>query len=292
MLRFYVRSCLALVNMYRWNSLIFAANKVLSLPEQHSFINIYYANFAKKVRAYFYDWRSPIPFKKLAWECFRLMYIWLFIILIGLIGWGAIKLRGEEFWWLGIAVLIIPTAWEVYSFVRYRAFKYTRLILEHEPEIPGFVDSRMLSPRHMEPEQKQKEIKKPEIQSQALSFFFFGLLAILASNIMQGETILNSLSRALIFIGGIISALWAFTLFTVLIKIDLLNNINAANLQRIRRWSNLAHWPALVAVVGVSFASIWAQMVQAGISEIHIYIIYGLGLLVFLILLVSRYQDR
>ena len=278
--------------MYRWNSLIFAANKVLSLPEQHSFVNIYYGNFAKKVRAYFYDWRSPIPFKKLAWECFRLMYIWFFIILIGLIGWGAIKLRGEEFWWLGIAVLIIPTAWEVYSFVRYRAFKYTRLILENEPEIPGFVDSRMLSPRHMEPEQKQKEIKKPEIQSQALSFFFFGLLAILASNIMQGETILNSLLRTLIIIAGIISTLWAFTLFTVTIKIDLLNKMNAAKLQRIRRWSNLFHWPALVTVVGVSFASIWAQMIQAGVSEIHIYIIYGSGLLVFLILLVSRYQDR
>ena len=71
MLRFYVRSCLALVNMYRWNSLIFAANKVLSIPEHHSFINIYYGNFAKKVRAYFYDWRSPIPFRKIAWERFR-----------------------------------------------------------------------------------------------------------------------------------------------------------------------------------------------------------------------------
>jgi hypothetical protein len=136
MTRFFVRSCLALVNMYRWNTIIFSASKLLSLPAENKQTPIFERNLAKKVKAYFYDWRSPIPMWKLVWECLRLIYIWFFLIMLGLILWGLIAMSEKEILWIvGILLFVIPTAWEIISFVRYRGFKYQPVDLEAEPDI-------------------------------------------------------------------------------------------------------------------------------------------------------------
>jgi hypothetical protein len=135
MTRFFIRSCLALVNMYRWNTLIYAASKILSLPDEHPHLSLYERNFIKKVKAYFYDWRSPIPKKKLLWECLRLIWIWFFLILLCLVLWGAITLYGQTLWIVGVLVFLIPTAWEIYSFSIWRGFKHQPLHLDKEPDI-------------------------------------------------------------------------------------------------------------------------------------------------------------
>lgn len=136
MIRFFVRSCLALVNMHRWNTIIFATSKLLSLPKDHVQAPIFERNLAKKVKAYFYDWCSPIPMGELIWECLRLIYIWFFLIMLGLILWGLIALSDKQIWWVvGILLFTIPTAWEIISFVRYRGFKYQPVDLEAEPDI-------------------------------------------------------------------------------------------------------------------------------------------------------------
>lgn len=59
MLRFFTRSALGLVNMYRWNELIKACAKVLSLPEGHPALPVYKRNCAKKIDAYYLRWKSP-----------------------------------------------------------------------------------------------------------------------------------------------------------------------------------------------------------------------------------------
>lgn len=135
MTRFFVRSCLALMNMYRWNTLIFAASKILSLPPEHPEVPIFERNFAKKVKAYFYDWRSPHPLRKILWECFRLMYIYFFLILFGLIIWGFVVLYGQTLWAIGLLLFFLPTVWEIYSLLVWRGFKYQTLDLENEPDI-------------------------------------------------------------------------------------------------------------------------------------------------------------
>jgi len=135
MTRFFVRSCLALVNMYRWNTLIYAASKILSLPEKHSEMPLFERNFAKKVKTYYYDWQSPTPLRELLWECFRLIYIWFFLILFGLIIWGFVVLDGESLWPVGFLLFLLPTIWEIFSLFTWRGFKYQPLQLEDEPDI-------------------------------------------------------------------------------------------------------------------------------------------------------------
>jgi len=135
MIRFFVRSCLALVNMYRWNNLIYAASKLLSLADGHPDALVFEKNFAKKVKAYFYDWRSPIPMQKLVWECFRLIYIWFLLPLLGLIIWGLVVLYEQTLWLLGLLIFILPTGWEIYAFLTYRGFKYQPLDLENEIDV-------------------------------------------------------------------------------------------------------------------------------------------------------------
>jgi len=92
-------------------------------------------NFAKKVKTYYYDWQSPTPLRELLWECFRLIYIWFFLILFGLIIWGFVVLDGESLWPVGFLLFLLPTIWEIFSLFTWRGFKYQPLQLEDEPDI-------------------------------------------------------------------------------------------------------------------------------------------------------------
>ncbi len=135
MVRFFVRSCIALVNMYRWNTLICAASKVLSLPEESPDARVYSRNLARQVKAYFYDWYSPIPRGKAIWNSLKLMYIWFFLILLVLVVWGAVQIDKDWLFFAGVAAFVVSTSLETYWFVTWRGLKYYRVELESEREI-------------------------------------------------------------------------------------------------------------------------------------------------------------
>ncbi len=59
LLRFFARSALGLTNMYRWNELIHAASKALSISEDDPRCALFERNCAKKIESYFYRFQSP-----------------------------------------------------------------------------------------------------------------------------------------------------------------------------------------------------------------------------------------
>jgi len=301
MTRFFIRSCLALVNMYRWNTLIYAASKLLSLPTDHPQIPIFERNFAKKVKAYFYEWHSPIPLRKLVWECFRLMYIWFFLILFCLVTWGLVALYGEALWPVGLSLFAMPTAWEIYSLLKWRGFRYQPLDLENEPDVVAlWVGEDGAAPKlEINIHKTQNRLSKQFVISQALTYFVFGLLLMLAFALqssrglpeVSADTIWNAVTGVLrwllVPIGGL-AILWAIMLFIVTFNWKMVERLEDSRLQRIRKWNQVFYWPALVIVFGASFTSIWVGMVKADVSEPFLYIVFSLAIVVLLVLLVHR----
>lgn len=135
MLRFFARSALGLTNMYRWNKLIYASSKVLSLPETSPALPVYARNCAKKIDAYYYRWRSPISKRKIIWQNLKLMYLWFFLIVLALFTWGLVVLERNCLYYVGIGLFLVSTIIESIWFMTWYGFKYEKLDLEEEPEI-------------------------------------------------------------------------------------------------------------------------------------------------------------
>jgi len=129
MLRFFVRSALGLVNMYRWNALIVASTKVLSLPEGHVSRPLFLQHLCDAIDAYYYKWQSPIKRTKLLWNNLLLMYLWFFLIILVFFVWGLIKLPKDIYFWLGISAFAIPLVVEVILFLNWRGLKYQKIDL-------------------------------------------------------------------------------------------------------------------------------------------------------------------
>ncbi len=140
MFRFFIRSALGLANMYRWNELISATSKVLSLPEDHPYAPILNKNCAKKIDAYFYEWRSPRKKKYIVWRNLKLMYFWFFLIILTLFLWGLIKLEKDLFYWLGVAIFLFATIIEVTWFNSWHGFQYKKLELDEEPSTRSILE--------------------------------------------------------------------------------------------------------------------------------------------------------
>lgn len=135
LLRFFARSALGLVNLYRWNALMGAASNVLSIPEENPAYPVYVRNFARKVESYLHHWRSPISMWKLLRENLRLMYLWVLLGVLSLFIWGAVVVEKDFYYFIGLAVFAIPTFFEAKWFLGYRAFRRERPVLEEEPDI-------------------------------------------------------------------------------------------------------------------------------------------------------------
>ena len=135
MIRFFVRSALGLCNMYRWNTLIKASINILSLSEDNPYLAIFERNFAKKVDAYFYKWKSPKKRRYLIWRNLELMYLWFFLIILALFIWGLIILERNYLYWLGATIFLGAAIIESILFCNWKGFKYEELNLEHEPYI-------------------------------------------------------------------------------------------------------------------------------------------------------------
>lgn len=287
---------------------MYAASKLLSLPADHPEAQVFERNFGKRVKAYYYDWRSPIPVGKLLWECFRLMYIWFFLILFGLIIWGFSVLYGEALWLAGFLLFVLPTAWELHSLLKWRGFKYQPLDLEQEPEITAlWLDEKRngLDPSAVAGRLRNGLLKK-QVISHALTYFFFGLLTMLAF-LMSPSKGLPAISTSDVWgtIGDIMlwllawalapilvaAMIWSATLFLVSFKWRSVEQLDDARFKRIQTWNEIFYWPALVTVFGASFASILASMINVGVGERLLLIVYGSGITVLLILLVHHVRS-
>jgi len=135
MVRFFVRSALGLVNMYRWNELINSTCKVLSLPETYPDLPLLNRNLAKKIEAFFFNWRSPKTRWFIVWRNLKLMYLWFFIIILSLFIWGIIVLDKTILFWVGLSLFIIPTIIEIIWFNRWYGLQYQSLELEAEKDL-------------------------------------------------------------------------------------------------------------------------------------------------------------
>jgi hypothetical protein len=135
MCRFFVRSALGLVNMYRWNNLISASSKVLSLEDNNPSRGVFERNFEKLIGAYYYSWKSPLTKRKLIWRNLKLMYLWFLLIVFALFFWGLVALKYDIYYLIGLALFLIPTALEIYWFSHYDGLEYKKVDLENEPNI-------------------------------------------------------------------------------------------------------------------------------------------------------------
>jgi len=135
MVRFFVRSALGLVNMYRWNTLIQASINILSLPKDDPYLKNYKIEFAKKFDAYFIKWKSPIKKRFLIWRNLVLMYFWFFLILLILFIWGLVELEKNYLYWIGISIFMISVIIEGVWFSRWKGFKYEKIDVEDSPSI-------------------------------------------------------------------------------------------------------------------------------------------------------------
>lgn len=135
MIRFFVRSALALVNMYRWNELIFSSSKVLSLSDEDPNRPLFERNLAKKIDSYFFRWRSPRTKRYIIWHSLKLMYMWLFLVVLGLFGWGVACLPRNLYYFIGLAIFLGSTVLESVWFGKWYGMKFEKLELEPEPDI-------------------------------------------------------------------------------------------------------------------------------------------------------------
>jgi hypothetical protein len=142
MVRFFVRSALGLVNMYRWNELIYSTCKVLSLPDGNPDLPLLNRNLAEKIEAYFFNWKSPQKRRFIVWHSLKLMYLWFFLILLALFIWGIFALEKNALFWVGVSLFITPTIIEIIWFYKWDGLKYQELDLETENAVKDILNEK------------------------------------------------------------------------------------------------------------------------------------------------------
>ena len=104
------------------------------------------------------------------------------------------------------------------------------------------------------------------------------------------ERVQNILGQLLIPIGGAAIA-WAFALFIVGLNYKIPRKLKWAEkkiLQWVQRKNEPFYYIASMTVFGISFAAILADMIRTGIGALHLYVLYGVGILLALFLFVHN----
>lgn len=140
--RFFVRSCLGLMNMYRWNLLNQATLDVLGFPKakEHNSLRLDAA-----LNLYYYQFRSPVAKSKILWDSLKLAYFWLFAVLLTLFAWGWIKLTDDRWIWTITGGLVLALGIEGYWFSKTGMFKHAPMKedLRHAREDPSSLEERL-----------------------------------------------------------------------------------------------------------------------------------------------------
>jgi len=124
--RFFVRSSIGYVNLYRWNtltSLIVKYWRATGSKEESEA----WKSLEKAIEIYYVQWKSPIRLSKIVWDNLRLAFLWLGIVILGLVIWtssGAFECR---FTMLVLALWAVGMGLEIYWFVTYRMFRFASL---------------------------------------------------------------------------------------------------------------------------------------------------------------------
>lgn len=121
--RFFIRSCLPYMNLWRWNLLNQAILDTLgddARREYHS------KRLDAALDLYYYQFHSPIPRRKILWDSLKLTYLWLFAVLGSLFAWGWIKLWNSPPVWGMTGVLAVALFLE-------RSWFYRSGMFLHQP---------------------------------------------------------------------------------------------------------------------------------------------------------------
>ncbi len=162
-----------------------------------------------------------------------------------------------------------------------------------EDEIPKHISNLDTSNYELQHE-PQEDLLRRYLVAQAPAFLFFGLSSILAYRLLSLRIIPDMpiwersqavLGWLLIPIGGI-AILWAFVLLMVGLKCKMPRRVKRAEeaiIQFVKGKNAPFHYAtsyaASMLIFGVSFTTIFVEMVRAGISALPLYIIYGIALL-------------
>lgn len=176
-----------------------------------------------------------------------------------------------------------------------------------EGELPKHI-SDLETSNHKPQHEPQKDLLRRYIMVQVPTFFFLGLSLILAHALLalRSGTDMSIWGRVqggfgLMYLPmGVIAILWAFALSTVALNYKIprkLKRAQEAITEFVERKNEPLYYVASMTVFGTTFGTILANMIQAGISALHFYILYGMGLLLTLILFVynirsARHQKR
>jgi hypothetical protein len=152
MLRFFARSALGLINLYRWNELSKAVASVLSLSEKNPLYPIFERNCIRTIDAYYFQWRSPVKIGKLLLRNMKLMYTWPFVFIFALIVWGVISLERSTYFYMGLGIFFIATIIEIWWLYNWYGLKYKAIEIENLPNITDV----WLQDIHAKPDCKNK----------------------------------------------------------------------------------------------------------------------------------------
>jgi len=125
-LRFFVRSCLAYVNLDKWNKVHRAITEYrlgLSSDQREACLS----RIEQAISAYHIQWHSPRPIGKLLWSNLKLGYLHLFLILLALLGVGIITAPCDAVNWILLAAWAVCVVYEVILFPRKTYFKYVKI---------------------------------------------------------------------------------------------------------------------------------------------------------------------
>lgn len=147
-----------------------------------------------------------------------------------------------------------------------------------EDELPKHIsslDTRNHKPQH----EPQEDLLRRYLMAQVPTFFFFGLLAILAYY-------LSSPFGWLLLLIGAIAISWAFVLAVVAFDLKMprkLKRAEEAIIQWVEGKNASLHYAvsyiASMVVFAISFTTIFVEMIRADVSALPLYISYGIAML-------------
>jgi len=138
--RFFVRSCLECAIQHRWIAIRNALDRLFYLKG----VDPYSRSLAERhlretIELYYFQWKSPLSIWAIIWEVLRLAYLWPFILLVSLMGWGAAALTMSPLLAIAGATVILYMSYEVIAFFGYRGFEHVDSVVSL-PEIPNPVE--------------------------------------------------------------------------------------------------------------------------------------------------------
>jgi len=187
--------------------------------------------------------------------------------------------------------------------VRKRIDKIIQNLKYLEDALPKHI-SNLDTSNHKPQHEPQEDLLRRYLMAQVPTFFFFGLLAILAHLLLPSKDnlemsiwgITQYIFGWFLLPIGPIAILWALVLAVVAFDLKMprkLKRAEEAIIQWVERKNDVPiYYVAAMVVFGASFATVLVQMLHVGIDVPFFYILYSVGLLLTLILVLYHIYSR